>query len=184
MLDTPREIGFSLTAFHSLANRTCAFARTRRSISGWTGRRRHRSDVSPKRLSSMQPATRGSHARSLWPSVARAFRSINIRFHFFKSMRLDGTGAMSPYVPGTARHSVKHTVFIHVNGHAQKGFQLWSRYLESSWRAMNRSQALRNASSLSPVVSKLDRSHRHRRRGEGGRHCFGSVHLDPVPCLL
>ena len=24
----------------------------------------------------------------------------------------------------------------------------------------------------------------HRRRGEGGRHCFGSVHLDPVPCLL
>ena len=22
------------------------------------------------------------------------------------------------------------------------------------------------------------------RRGEGGRHCLGSVHLDPVPCLL
>ena len=27
------------------------------------------------------------------------------------------------------------------------------------------------------VLSKAQ-SHRHRRRGEGGRHCFGSVHLD------
>ena len=34
----------------------------------------------------------------------------------------------------------------------------------------------------SPNTHTHTHTHTHTRRGEGGRHCLGSVHLDPVPC--